>query len=138
MNGFEHLPHTADVKLRAWGATAGEAFAECARAFTNIVTDVSAVKTKQLHSLSLHAPTKEKLLYAFLNELVYLKDTKHFVPCGGALTVLEEDQWTLEGTLSGDVLSEYETHGDVKAPTYHGLTVTAIAGRVVIECVLDI
>ena len=134
-SGHEHLSHTADVKIRAWGETLSQVFNESARAFTNCITDVNAIQPHQQRSIHLRAPTIERLFHDFLSELVYLKDTSHFIPCGATLDVGE---LALSGTLFGDTISLYETHGDIKAPTLHDLHIEKTPGRVTVEFVLDI
>ena len=136
-SGFSYEEHTADVKVRATGTDFPSALLSAARACTNLLTPVDRVKPVTSHPVRISANSREKVLYAFLEELVYLLDTKHFVACQGELQE-NEDGTVVHGTLRGDSIANYERHGDIKAPTKHELSVTSHGGNTVVHFVLDI
>ena len=67
------LDHTADVQLHAWGASLEEAFESVAVAMFNYMTDVSRVQIneEQTITLELEEADREKLLFVFLDDLLY-------------------------------------------------------------------
>ena len=68
---WEHFAHGADIGVRGVGATREEAFAQCARALTAVVTDPAGVRESERIALAAHGPDDELLLVDFLNALVY-------------------------------------------------------------------
>lgn len=135
---YEYLSHTADVKVRAYGADFAGAARSAARAVTDLLTDVHNVEPKQRRRVDVRAGRKEALLYDYLSELVYHKDVSGFVACDAELTLhREEAGWRIEGDLLGDELKHYENSGDVKAATYHDMHIEE-GERTMLEFVLDI
>ena len=67
------MDHTADVQLHAWGASLEEAFESVAVAMFNYMTDVSRVhiNEEQTITLELEEADREKLLFVFLDDLLY-------------------------------------------------------------------
>ena len=109
----------ADVAFEAKGKTLEEMFVSAAEAMTlTMVKDLKTVKPKVTKKISLKAENVEKLLYAFLEELIFLKDSKVMVFSKFKLKVTET-------SLSGEILGEkldmkkHEMLVDVKAVTMH-------------------
>lgn len=120
---YRHIPHTADVTLEATGSSIPEAFSEMAKAFSAVMTE-SEVKHEVSHPLSLPAESLDALLFEFVGELVLLLDTEAFIPSHVEVDIAETNGvWRLEGHVHGDSVHSYEHRGDVKAPTYHELSV---------------
>ncbi len=120
---FEYLPHTADVKIQAEGATLQEAFSDAARAITHIMTE-EKISSKLSFPLSLEAESKEALFFDFLSEIIILLDTEGLFVASASVNITRSHRmWTLSGVVYGDEAKKYKRHGDVKAPTYHDLIV---------------
>jgi SHS2 domain-containing protein len=68
---WEHFPHEADMGVRGYGGTLGEAFAAAATAMTAIVTEPSQIEPRQRFRFACSGSDPELLLYDFLNALVY-------------------------------------------------------------------
>lgn len=132
---FSYEEHTADVKVRAIGTDFPSALSAAARACTNLLTPIAFVKPQTERQLLLHASTKERALFLFLEELIYLLDTAHFVVCDANLVYRDG---VLSGTLRGDDISRYERHGDLKAPTKHDLAVQEQDSHTELTFVIDI
>jgi SHS2 domain-containing protein len=135
---FEYLPHTADVKIRAKGETPEEAFLDAAKALAGLLVQ-GEVQSADQHTFTVTASSLQSLLLEFLDELIYLKDTKHFVVADAELRCAHHgESWVLEGTLLGDHIANYEQAGDVKAATMHKLVAKESDDGVLLEFVLDI
>lgn len=77
---FEHFDHGADVGVRGFGATPAEAFEGAARAlFLLLCEDLSEVRGQIEEPIACDAATLEELLVAYLNELIFLSDSRGFV-----------------------------------------------------------
>ncbi len=137
-SGYEHVSHTADVKVRAYAPTLAGAFVEACRGYTAVLVDPRIVGNTEEKTVALRARTKEALLYDLIAELVYFADVDKFLPSGGTLKI-ERDQkvWTLRGTLIGERRME-EMHGAIKAMTYHELTIDERPSKSTVEFVLDL
>ena len=75
--GFEELPHTADRAIRAWGETLSDLFVWAARGMYSLAgnPEVELRGGKEV-TLEVEAASPEGLLVAWLNELLYLTETK--------------------------------------------------------------
>lgn len=136
--GFEHIPHTADVKIRAWGPDLSIALAEAVRGFTGLVTDVMLLEPDTSRSITITAPTKDALLFDLIADLVYRKDVESFLASDVHFRVWHEKQaWHLTGTLKGLCLIGREL-SDVKAMTYHDMRIDEEPHKTTITYVLDL
>ena len=50
----------------------------------------------------------------------------------------KKELYTLKCTALGDFAANYETHGDVKAPTYNEMSIKEEKGKFTIRAVVDI
>lgn len=109
----------ADVAFEAKGKTLDEMFVSAAEATTEtMVKDLKTVKPKVKRNIRLKAESVEKLLFAFLDELVFLKDSKLLLFSKFRIKVSET---SLSGEISGEKLDmkKHELLVDVKAITMH-------------------
>lgn len=121
--GFEFFEHTADVGIRAWGPTLEEAYAQAALGLVANMVDVSAAKPVGEVVLRVEGESRERLLFRFLEEVLYLFETRLWVITHA--TVQLEDAARLVATLQGEAY-DAKRHGhvhEVKAITFHDLSV---------------
>jgi SHS2 domain-containing protein len=78
--GHRAVPHTADLRIEAWGPTREECIAEAVAGAVESFVDVSGAHAA--HELTRHvdAHSDDDLLAAVLDEVVYLLDTTGEVP----------------------------------------------------------
>ena len=135
--GFEIFAVTADKGIRAWGPDRPSVFRQAALGLWSLMADPATVKCRAAIPLTVDAEDPETLLVVWLNELVYLFETKGFI--GADCTA----QWLTETRLAAEVRGETVERSrhiilsHVKAVTYHQLHVGPIAsgweGRVVVD-----
>ena len=136
--GWEHFPHGADIGVRGYGPSRGEAFVQAALALTAIVTDPRSVEAQRVVDLHCAAPDDELLLVDWLNAVIYEMATRKM--CFGRFEVRLEDG-DLRGRAWGEML-DVERHQPIVEPK--GATYTALrvarddAGGWVAECVVDV
>jgi SHS2 domain-containing protein len=71
---------TADAAFTAWGTTMEEMFSASADALLNImVENINDISRKHYKSIHVEADEIDILLYKFLNEIVYFKDTERIL-----------------------------------------------------------
>ena len=136
---FKYLPHTADVKFKARGKNLNEVFSSAALATYNILIDVKKIKLNEIKKIKLESKNKESLLYDFLERLIILIDSEDFI--GGKvnkLKISKNKNYNLEAEISGDDISNYNTHGDIKAATYADMEIVEKKGKCYAIVVLDV
>ena len=134
---WEHFPHQADVGVRGYGATAGEAFEQAALALTAVVTH-AAVEAKVAVDVACEAPDLELLFVEWLNAIIYEMAVRMML--FGRFAVHIEGT-RLAGTLWGERV-DVARHGpacEPKGATYTALKVGADSnGRWSAACVVDV
>ena len=77
MKEFEILEHTADIGIAAYGKTKREVFINTARGMFEIIAgETNNLKENFCDKIKLEADNLEGLLFAWLNELLYISETK--------------------------------------------------------------
>lgn len=114
---YEVLPHTADVGIAAEGRGLEEVFGEAARGMAAIILDAEPPPPGGAVPVEVSADDPEALLVAFLEECLYLFETRGELVVGARLAIGAN-------TARGEVLIApgLEPAGPaIKAVTYHGL-----------------
>jgi len=139
MDRYRILPHTADGKFEAFGATLEEAFGNAALAMVSLMWDWSKIQPSVEHLVRVEGSDKEQLLVKFLGEIIYLFETqKYLLAAVDDLRISKAGKgWALEAALRGDTLSDrYEVTGAVKAVTYNEMKIEECGG-IVLQVVVD-
>jgi len=76
---FEILEHTADIGLRAWGATLQEAFENAATALSAIVVELDDIQPRIAYPIAASGDDDQSLLVNWLNEALYYLDARRIV-----------------------------------------------------------
>jgi SHS2 domain-containing protein len=126
MERYRFLRHTADAKFQAFGTTLEEAFCNAALATASLMWDWEKIEKKIEHKIEAKGKDLKQLLSSFLEEIIYLLDSKMFLL--GSLENLriekEERLYVLKAFFKGDEYSDkYKIHGDVKAITYNEMEI---------------
>jgi SHS2 domain-containing protein len=136
---YETFDHTADLGLRIRAADLGSLFAEAAMALTAcLVEDPGAVRQVVTLEVKLPADDLEFLLFDWLTALLYRFDAEKLLFSRFEVKVSRESG--LEATAWGERLDEsrHELSHEVKAVTYHGLTVEKDGDGWLAEVIVDI
>jgi SHS2 domain-containing protein len=115
---------SADFVFDAWGNTPSDLFEACAVAAFGVMTDLSTVEINTERIVELAAEDINDLLYAFISELIYLKDAEKTFFREFQISV-SSDNKSLTALVKGERI-DYHRHiikTDVKAVTYHGLNI---------------
>jgi len=122
--GFELTEHTADVGLRVWGPSEPALFEQAALALASLLCDPAAVEPRESYSVIAEAPggSPDALLVAWLNELLYRMETDDIVL--GRFTIAGLTHRYVAARAAGEPRDRrrHEPRLDVKAATYHGLS----------------
>jgi len=130
----------ADVAFEAWGKDLNTLFSAAAEATLEVMANPSTIKPIITKTISLSAATIENLLYDFLSEIIFLKDTEGMVFCKVSVTITRSSTYTLQATLAGDVVNPetQELGNDVKAVTLHMFKIKKLKSGYTARVVLDI
>lgn len=124
--GHEFVEHTADLGIRAWAPTLAGAFEEAARGLFEYMVDLSRAEARDDAAVDVRAESPERLLFTFLDELLFRHQTELLVFTEFAVDVARDgDEWTARGVARGEPFDEAR-HGhihEIKAMTYHDLRV---------------
>jgi SHS2 domain-containing protein len=163
---FEHFDHTADLGLRVKSATLEELFAEAGRGLVAmLVANPQDVRGALSRTIELSATEPEFLLFDWLSELLYAFESEKLlfsefqIEVGEASGVREHPDGSgsrkapahreayasrspirLRATCRGEPMdpARHTMDHEVKAITYHGLTVEPAEGGWMAEVIVDI
>lgn len=134
------LDHTADVGFQVEAQSLEDLFLGAMRGLLEVMFARPPIEGSRRKRLRLEAPDLETLLVRFLNELIYLVQTKGFVPGRGRLKIERTGEGVaLSATLWGEGFrEEFGFLGEVKSATFHGLAVRQEDGRWRARVILDV
>jgi SHS2 domain-containing protein len=136
--GYEFFDHTADIGIRARGATLAELLVQLARGLTELIAEDSRLQAQDTHDIRLTAADPEALALAWLQELLYWFSTDRFLPVEFKLEEVTET--SVRGFVRGERFdpSRHVQGREVKAITRHLLSVRHENGAWRGEVVVDI
>lgn len=135
---YEFFEHTADIGLRVRAPTLEALFADAARGLTAIlVENPAAVQPEQSWTFSVEADGLDNLLHDWLDELLFAFHARHMV-CAEFDVRLSAGR--LDAVVRGEAIdrTRHEIGVEIKAITYHGLTVRQDAEGWLAELIVDI
>lgn len=132
---YEELDHTADVGIRAHGATLDELFAAAAAGMFSLVADLRKVRAVGEVEVRVKADDLEALMVRWLSELLFLHETQRLLLKEFDVRI---DGTSLEARARGETIDKkrHELKLNIKAVTYHRLRVDRKAGLA--EVIFDI
>lgn len=111
----------ADIAYEAYGKDLNEVFENSALAIFELSADVKTIEPKQEIVFELEHENLDNLLYDFLSEILYLKDSKYMVFRKVEVEIKEGKKNKLKAILKGDTINPEKQHleNDIKAVTMH-------------------
>lgn len=138
MKRFETIDHTADVGIRVYGASRRQLFENAAVGMFTLMVDPDTVAQAAAYTVSAEAPDGDSLLVEWLNELLFLAESRAVLLSRFELHELGETR------LSARVFGEPADPGrhrletEIKAATYHMLRVSRDDGTWSAEIIFDV
>jgi SHS2 domain-containing protein len=136
--GFRILEHPSDLGIEASGSTIGEAFEQAAHGLMAVIAEPETIKAVDERTVELDAQDTESLLVRWLSEILYLYDGEDYL-------VKEAKIDSISATdLRAHVLGEkyqpkkHTLKLDVKAVTYHQLSIETRNGGTTVRVFFDI
>ncbi len=120
-SGFRLLEHTADMGIAARAPSLKDVFIESARGLRTLMLGNSPAESAQQQQVELHCDNEAELLVAWLNEIIYLFETKGLVPASFQIELIEQSH--LKGVIEGEEFNpaRHNVERQAKAATYHQL-----------------
>lgn len=118
----KYIEHTADILFEAEAATLGELFEQCALAVEESQIELDNVEAKDEKVITGKNKDVERLLFDFLDDLLYHKDADQMIFSEFDVKVEEKDgEYAMECKALGEKLNpkKHEQKVDVKAITMH-------------------
>jgi SHS2 domain-containing protein len=140
MGRFETFDHTADLGLRVVASDLSDLFQTAASGlFDVIVANREEVRCTEPEQVSLVGDSTEDLLVEWLNELIYLSETRHRL-YNDFRVELDASGRQLTATISGEPIDRgrHVLDHEVKAATRHGVVLRKELQGWVAEVILDI
>ena len=128
--GYRTIEHTADIGLIAYGATLPEAFLNAAKGMSSIIIDLRTINTTTREDIAVEESDSEKLLYAWLNYLLYYFDTRGII--FRRFELISFTNKRLEVSCYGEKYDprRHTIKTGIKAATFHRLLVDSKNKRV--------
>lgn len=136
---FKYLENVAiaDIAFEAYGKTLNKVFENSAYAFFDITCNPKTIKQKIKKIINLNNKDEKDLLYNFLTELVFLKDSEQLIFSKVKVSIKNNK---LNATLYGDKINaeKQELRNDIKAITLHMFNLEKIKNGYKATIVVDI
>jgi len=135
---YRFIDHTGDLGVEIFGQSLPQLFQHAAEAFTEIVTDPKTVLAKETREIFLQADSTDNLLIRWLNEFVYMFDTRGLLFADVEIQRVDEGQ--IRAKVRGEPFDEnrHEIRTIIKSATYHQLKVSRKDGIWKALVILDI
>ncbi|MBI3318027.1 MAG: archease [Candidatus Omnitrophica bacterium] len=120
---YEVVEHTAEIGIKGRGRSRQELFAHMAEGMFSLIAPPEEVQPRQAVSVEAESDGWDRLLVAWLKELLYRFDTGRFL--GRSFRITRLDPFRLEAVASGEPLdlSRHHVDKEVKAVTYCDLSI---------------
>ncbi len=134
---YHFIEHTADMKFQAYGKSLEEAFENSALALREVITK-DKIKPVIKKIIRIRGKDKESLLYNFLEEFLFLLDSKNFILSKVDEIKINLKKFELTAKVYGDSIKKYKAITDIKAITYNDMFVKKDKGKFVCQVVVDV
>lgn len=124
MKEFEILEHTADIGIAAYGKNKKEVFINVAKGMFEIIAGENKnLKENFYGKIKLEADNLEGLLFAWLNELLYIGETRLVIL--NKFQIKELSDYQIKAEVGGTKINppSIKIEKEIKAVTYHRLEI---------------
>ena len=133
----------ADIAYEAYGKNLNELFENSALAIFELTAEVKTIEAKKRLTLKLENERLDNLLYDFLSEILFLKDSKYMVFMNVKVKIIESKKnkkYKLTSTITGDKINpkKQNLENDIKAITMHMFELKKVKNGYQARVVVDI
>jgi SHS2 domain-containing protein len=136
------LEHSGDLKFQACGHDLLEALANASEGMIAQIVPLALIEEREERTLTVEADDDEARIAAFLNEMLFLIYARKWLP--RRVRTLSQCKrkgcQQLEAILVGELFdpARHPIQREIKAVTYHELSLTAESGITTIQFVCDL
>ncbi|MGA1865588.1 MAG: archease [bacterium] len=114
---------TADVGLTSYGLSLTELYVNMAKGLFSLITPLPCIRKKLCHRVDVRASSHEDLLVAWLNELIFVRETEDLLFRYFEIKSFDKNQ--LESVCLGETIdpNRHVLRMEIKAATYHRTSV---------------
>ncbi len=136
---YRFLKHTADVMFEVEASSLNKLFEDAGKAVMATMAELKTVKPRVRKEIKLKANKIEDLLYDFLAEIIYLKDSE-FMMFSDFNVKIDEKKVSLNAEIKGDKIDavKQKLGVDVKAVTMHEFKVEKREKKWYAKVLLDV
>ncbi len=131
---------TADVAIESRGDTLEELFTASAMATFEVMADTGGIQPEIKKTLQLENSEVDGLLFDWLAEIIYLKDSASMIFGKYNLKITKDTKYQLDAEILGEEINQakHDLRCDVKAITFHLFEVYQKEGKWISRFILDI
>jgi SHS2 domain-containing protein len=121
--GHREIDHTADLGFELWAPALEELFAEGVKALGEVCYDLAAVRAREQRTLRVTGHDAEERLVRWLQEVYLILEAEMWLSASAREVTIVDD--VVEGVVRGEPFDRgrHTIHTEIKAITYHGLSV---------------
>lgn len=111
----------ADIAYEAYGKNLNELFENAALAIFELSAELKTIDAKEKVEFALENEKIDNLLYDFLSEILFLKDSRYMVFKKVKVSIKENGKYHIKALLEGDTINpqKQKLENDIKAVTMH-------------------
>ncbi len=135
---FKILEHPSDLGIEAYGTSMQEVFRNAAIGLVSVAAGASKIVPRQERIVAIKALDRENLMVRWLTEVLYLYDAEKFLCADVEFETLTDI--SLKACLLGEPYDEskHELKIDIKAVTYHQLSIEDHNGEWIAQVYVDV
>ena len=134
---FREFEHTGDLGIELTAPTRGELFRRAVIALSSLLVETAGVAAIEQRRIVVEAAADPDLMHDLLTELLQIFTVEGFIWCDASV---EEADRALRVTLHGERFdpTRHAFRGEIKAVTYHQLTVENSSDGWCARIILDV
>lgn len=133
-SGYQEIDHVADRAYRIWGPDLEALLLSGARALYDLAEVTPSRGEEMERRIEVRGIDRESLLVAWLNQLLFILEKDRITFTRFEFSELNDQHLRARGQGTASL----RTPHDIKAATYHGLTVRSIGRRLEARVVFDV
>ena len=132
------LDHTSDIGVEVYGKTKKELFKNAAEALYDLIIIINQVEDIEEKIVIAEGTDIEDLLVNFLREVLYLFNGKRWIV--RECEVIKLTATKIEARLAGELYNpnKHTIKKEIKAVTYHGMSVKKMVGGWKAKVIFDV
>ena len=138
MKRYEQFSHTADIGMRVYGKDIKELFENAAFAMFDIIADIENLSGDTLETFYLEASSREELLVAWLDELLYSFYTTQLIFFKFQIDELDGTRLKATAFARPVGANRNRLKTEIKAATYSDLKIEKSAKGYQVEIIFDV